>query len=198
MRSIMHKPIFLTALLFLIISVNTSFAQDENYQQEMEKAWTEYMTPGPMHEILAEGTGEWTSDIKMWMDPTQPPTESKGTSVVKSILGGRYFEGVHTSSWSGMEMNGRDLTGYDNAKQKFFNTWIDNFGTGIMYLEGTYDKGTKTFTYTGTSIDPLSKKDVPVKQIIKIIDDDHQYMEMYMTENGQEFKTMEINFTRKK
>jgi len=198
MRSIMHKPIFLTALLLLIISCNTSFAQDENYQQEMEKAWTEYMTPGPMHEILAKGTGEWTSDIKMWMDPSQPPTESKGSSVVKSILGGRYFEGIHTSSWNGMEMNGRDLTGYDNAKQKFFNTWIDNFGTGIMYLEGTYDEGTQTYTYTGNSVDPLSKKDVPVKQIIKIIDDDHQYMEMYMTENGQEFKTMEINFTRKK
>lgn len=194
----MHKPIFLTALLILMIAGNTSFAQDQSYQQEMEKAWTEYMTPGPMHKMLAEGTGEWTSDIKMWMDPTQPPTESKGTSVVKSILGGRYIEGIHTSSWNGMEMNGRDLTGYDNAKQKFFNTWIDNFGTGIMYLEGTYDEGTKTYTYTGTSIDPLSKKDVPVKQIIKIIDDDHQYMEMYMTENGQEFKTMEINFTRKK
>ena len=193
----MKKFVFLSAFLFLIITCTSLFAQDENYQEEMNKAWTEYMTPGPMHELLEKGTGEWTGDIKMWMDPSQPPTETTGTSVIKSILGGRYFEGTHTGSFNGMEMNGRDITGYDNAKQKFFNTWIDNFGTGIMYLEGTYDEGTKTFTFTGTSVDPLSKKDVPVKQTIKRIDDDHQHMEMYMTENGQEFKTMEIDFTRK-
>ena len=194
----MKNLTFLPALLFLIISGSSTFAQDENYQMEMQKAWTEYRTPGPMHDLLATGAGEWTSDLKMWMDPSQPPTESKGTSVVKPILGGRYFEGVHTSSWGGEEMSGRDITGYDNAKQKFFNTWIDNFGTGIMYMEGTYDEDTKTFTFNGTTVDPLSKKDVPVKQTIKLIDDDHQHMEMYMSEGGQELKTMEIDFVRKK
>ena len=194
----MKKFVFLSAFLFLIITGVSTFAQDENYQEEMNKAWTEYSTPGPMHELLAKGTGEWTAEIKMWMDPSQPPTETTGTSVIKSILGGRYFEGTHTGDFNGMEMNGMDITGYDNAKQKFFNTWIDNFGTGLMYLEGTYDEGTKTLTFTGTSVDPLSKKDVPVKEIMKYIDDDHQHMEMYMTGNGQDFKTMEIDFTRKK
>ncbi|HKB86365.1 MAG TPA: DUF1579 domain-containing protein [Ignavibacteriaceae bacterium] len=194
----MKKFIILSSLLFLITFISTVYAQDENYQEDMNKAWTEYMTPGPMHELLAKGTGEWTGEIKMWMDPDQPPTESKGTSVIKSILGGRYFEGTHTSDFNGMEMNGMDITGYDNAKKKFFNTWIDNFGTGIMHLEGTYDEGTKTFTYKGTSVDPMTGKDVPIRQVTKILDDDHQHMEMYMTDNGQEFKTMEIDFTRNK
>ena len=194
----MKNFIFLSALLFLIVFCFPVSAQDNSYQEDMNKAWTEYMTPGPMHELLSKGTGQWTSEIKMWMDPSQPPTESSGVSEIKSILGGRYFEGTHTSDFNGMEMNGREISGYDNAKQKFFSTWIDNFGTGVMYLEGTYDEGTKTFTYTGNSVDPLSKKDVPVKQTIKRIDDDHEHMEMFMTDNGQEFKTMEIDFTRKK
>jgi hypothetical protein len=194
----MKKITLLSGLLSLIVFCASSFAQDENYQEEMNKAWTEYMTPGPMHELLAKGVGEWTGDIKMWMDPAKPPTESKGTSVIKPILGGRYFEGTHTGNFNGMEMNGRDITGYDNAKKIFFNTWIDNFGTGIMYLEGKYDAGTKTFTYTGTSVDPMTGKDVPVRQVTTIVDDDHQHMEMFMSEKGQEFKTMEIDFTRKK
>ncbi len=194
----MKKFIAFSAFLFLIVFCLPVLAQDENYQEEMNKAWTEYMTPGPMHELLSKGVGQWTSDIKMWMDPSQPPTESSGVSEIKSILGGRYFEGTHTSDFSGMEMNGREISGYDNAKQKFFSTWIDNFGTGVMYLEGTYDAGTKTFTYTGTSVDPLSKKDIPVRQTIKKVDDDHEHMEMFMTDKGQEFKTMEIDFTRKK
>ncbi len=194
----MNKFIFLSSLLFLILFFSTAPAQDDKYQEEMNKAWTEYMTPGPMHELLSKGTGEWTGDIKMWMDPDQPPTESKGTSTIKPILGGRYFEGTYTGEFGGMPMDGREITGYDNAKKIFFNTWIDNFGTGMMYMEGTYDDSTKTFTYTGNSVDPMTGNEIPIRQTINLIDDDHHRMEMYMTDNGQEFKTMEINFTRKK
>lgn len=194
----MKKIALFSGLLSLMIFCVPSFAQDENYQEEMMKAWTEYMTPGPMHDLLAKGAGEWTGDIKMWMDPNKPPTESTGISTMKPILGGRYFERTTTGTFNGMEMNGREISGYDNAKKKFFSTWIDNFGTGIMYLEGTYDESTQTFTYTGTMVDPMSGKDVPVKETIKRIDDDHSHGEMFMSEKGQEFKTMEIDFTRKK
>ncbi len=94
----MKKFIVFSAFLFLIVFSLPVLAQDENYQEEMMKAWTEYMTPGPMHELLSKGAGEWTSDIKMWMDPSQPPTESIRCSEIQSILGGRYFEGPHTST----------------------------------------------------------------------------------------------------
>jgi len=194
----MKRFIVFSAILFLTALCSPLSAQDENYQEEMNKAWTAYMTPGPMHELLSKGTGEWTSNIKMWMDPSQPPTESSGVTEIKSILGGRYFEGIHTSDFNGMEMQGRELSGYDNVKKKFFSTWVDNFGTGIMNMEGTYDEGTKMFTYTGTSVDPMTGEDVPVRETIKRIDDDHSHMEMFMTDKGEEFKTMEINFTRVK
>lgn len=192
--------IYITILGALLISIFTdiSYAQDSTNHDAMMKAWQAYMTPGPMHQMLAKGVGEWTANIKMWEDPSKPPTESKGTSEVKSILGGRYIQGNYKGTFNGMEMNGQDITGYDNAKKKFFNTWIDNFGTGIMYLEGTYDEGTSTLTYTGTSIDPMSGKDMPVRETFKQIDADHQHMEMFMTDKGQEFKTMEIDYTRTK
>ena len=194
----MKKFMVFPVLFFTAAFCFSSYAQDEKNKDEMMKAWQEYMTPGPMHQMLAKGIGNWTANIKMWEDPSKPPTESSGTSEVKSILGGRYFEGTYVGTFNGMEMNGRDITGYDNAKKKFFNTWIDNFGTGIMYLEGTYDEGTNTFTYAGTEVDPMSGKDLPVRETFKQVDADHQHMEMFMTENGQEFKTMEIDYTRTK
>lgn len=194
----MRKFISFSTFFFLSIFCIMSRAQDSTKQDAMMKAWQAYMTPGPMHQMLAKGVGEWTANIKMWEDPSKPPTESKGTSEVKSILGGRYIQGNYKGTFNGMEMNGQDITGYDNAKKKFFNTWIDNFGTGIMYLEGTYDEGTSTLTYTGTSIDPMSGKDIPVRETFKQIDADHQHMEMFMTDKGQEFKTMEIDYTRTK
>jgi hypothetical protein len=67
-----------------------------------------------------------------------------------------------------------------------------------MYLEGTYDEGTKTYTFTGTSVDPMSGKDVPIRETFQWVDNDHQHMEMFMSQNGEEIKSMEIDFTRKK
>jgi hypothetical protein len=194
----MKKFITFSVLFFAFAFCFSSYAQDEKNKDEMMKAWQEYMTPGPMHQMLAKGVGNWTANIKMWEDPGKPPTESSGTSEVKSILGGRYFEGTYTGTFNGMEFHGQVINGYDNAKKKFFNTWIDNFGTGIMHLEGTYDEGTSTITYSGTEVDPMSGKDMPVRETFKQVDADHQHMEMFISENGQEFKTMEIDYTRTK
>jgi len=42
----------------------------------------------------------------------------------------------------------------------------------------------------------MAGKEIPVREDFKLIDDNNQLLEMYMTQNGKEFKTMEIKFTR--
>ncbi|NWF90021.1 MAG: DUF1579 family protein, partial [Ignavibacteriaceae bacterium] len=66
----------LTILFMALILSFKTFAQDVS-QDEMMKAWQEYMTPGTEHGMLAELQGEWEGDITMWMDPSQPPQNSK-------------------------------------------------------------------------------------------------------------------------
>ena len=73
---------FLAVLLFAGSSI---FAQD-NSQQDMMQAWQAYMTPGPMHAMLAKAVGEWKTDITMWMDPSQPPLMLKVLLSVKLFL----------------------------------------------------------------------------------------------------------------
>jgi hypothetical protein len=70
-------------------------------------------------------------------------------------------------------------------------------GTGMMNLEGPWDDNSKSITLLGKSVDPMTGKDMNVRQVLKMIDDNTQQMEMYMQMNGQEFKTMEIRLTRK-
>ncbi len=161
------------------------------------QAWTNYMTPGKFHELLAKGNGEWSEDISMWMDPTAAPTTTTATSSNKMILGGRYQYSTISGTMMGMPFEGISIVGYDNAKKMFVNTWIDNFGTGISNMEGTLDEATNTITFTGKQIDPMTGKEMGIKQILKIIDSDNQYMEMYAINNGQEMKTMEIRSTKK-
>jgi hypothetical protein len=163
------------------------------------KNWNEYMTPSAVHKQMASWDGEWTGEITMWMDPSAPPTKSTGTSINKMIMEGRYQLSHTKGNFGGMALEGMNILAYDNHKQKFITTWVDNFGTGVMTLEGPWDEATKTMTLTGKMVDPTTKKEVPVKETFRVIDNDHQEMEMFATgPDGKEFKTMHIAYTRKK
>ena len=117
------------------------------------------------------------------------------------ILGDRYQMSKHTGSFEGMPFEGVSITAYDNAKKMFVSTWMDNMGTGIMKLSGTWDAATKTLTSTGTQTDPSRNgKDCTVREVFKVIDDNNHLMEMYGPDpmTGKEFKAMEVKYTRKK
>ena len=192
----------LFAILFvlgvMIVSTNL-FAQEEGAGMDpaMMKAWEEAMTPGPMHEMLANRVGKWTAEVKMWMDPSQPPTTSQATTVCEAMLGGRYFKSIHSGDMMGMPFEGYEISGYDNVKKEFFNIWMDNMGTGIMVNTGTYDEATKTLTLTGQMTEPMGTE-MSVREVIKVIDNDHSTFEMYVDMGGQEVKNMEISYTRVK
>lgn len=186
-------------LLFLAVaglSVTKVKAQADDASM---KAWQTYMTPGDMQKMLAKSDGNWNADITMWMDPAGAPTKTKGTCVNRMILGGRYQESVNKSSFNGMPFEGRALLGYDNAKKVFVYNWIDNMGTGMMFMEGKWNDATKTIEFSGTMVDPSSGTDMKVRETFQQIDNDHQKMEMFMVmPGGQEMKTMEIAFVRAK
>jgi len=162
------------------------------------KAWEAYMTPGDMHKWLASCDGKWDAEMTFWMGPDAKPTPGGKSSVEnKMVLGGRYQVSEYKGKMMGMDYEGHGTMAYDNAKKKFINTWIDNTGTGMMYMEGTYDAPAKTINFTGKMVDPNTGEDCDMRQVFKAIDDKNQLMEMYTSVNGKEFKSMEIKFTKK-
>ena len=165
----------------------------------MAKNWQDYMTPGDMHKMLAKGNGNWAADVTMWEAPGAPATKSAGTAVNKMIMGGLYQESVHTSKMMGMPFSGKSTLGYDNLRKVFVSTWIDNMGSGIMYLEGVMDETGKTILFTGKTLDPSLGIMVNIRETMRIADENTQVMEMFTTAHGgTEMKTMEIKFTRVK
>jgi hypothetical protein len=56
--------------------------------------------PGEPHKKLEALAGSWEGALKMWLDPSKSPAESKGTSESKMILGGRYLVRRSRTSWS--------------------------------------------------------------------------------------------------
>lgn len=165
-----------------------------------EKAWMDWMqknVPGDAHKQLAQCSGEWNMTVKSWMAPDAPPQTSTGTSSAKMILDGRYLQETATGNMGGMPFSGQGLTGYDNASKKFESTWVDNMSTAIFRSEGTYDAATKTVTMNGTTYDPTVGKDVPVKTVLRLIDDKSHVFEWWAPDaGGKMFKSMEITYNR--
>jgi hypothetical protein len=155
------------------------------------------MTPSEPHKMMATANGKWEAEISFYMNPDSPSI-SKTVCENKMILGGRYQQSTFTGMMMGMPFEGIATTAYDNARKIYVSTWIDNMGTGLMYMEGIYDDAAKMLTSKGKSIDPVTKKEVLFRETIKFIDDKHQEMEMFDTKDGKEIRTMSIKLTKAK
>jgi hypothetical protein len=165
------------------------------------KAWMDYATPGEMQKMLAKSDGNWIGETKMWMKNGSQPMMSKSEATNKMVFDGRYQMSTHKGDMMGMPFEGISIVGYDNSKKKFVSSWIDNMGTGIMNMEGIWNASTKSIEFKGKMTDPSRPgKDCNVREIYTFVDDNTQKMEMYGPDakTGKEFKTMEINYTRKK
>jgi len=165
----------------------------------MMKAWQDFMTPGAMHKWMEKTNGTWEAEVSQWMAPDAPPTKARATVVQSSTLGGRYVIGKFSSTMMGMPMEGMSTMGYDNAKKMFVSTWVDNLGTGIVSMSGTYDEATKTLNLKGYQTDPMTGKESEIREEMIMIDNDSYNMIMYGSGmDGKEMKFMEGTFKRKK
>ena len=177
--------------------------------EAMMAKWMAVASPGENHKHLEYFVGEWDMVTKMYMaGPDGPASESKGTSTVKWVLGGRYIEDTVNSEimmpGEGGEMaavpfEGRGLTGYDNFRKQYVSTWCDSMSTSLMVLKGVRDADGKTWRYYGEMDEPMTD-DVghPVKFLTTIQDDDTYTFELYDLHGGEDQKVMEVTYTRRK
>lgn len=171
--------------------------EKELSQDEMMAKWMEYATPGEMHKMLAKDAGNWDYVMLSKMHPDSAEISEKGTSTVKMIMEGRYQQGDYKGTMMGAPFMGHAMTGYDNAKKKFVTTFLDNMGTGIMYMEGEWNDATKSIDFKGKMQDFTTGKEVDCRQVLKIIDDKTQEMEMYCTKTGKEEKMFTMKMMKK-
>lgn len=185
-------------LTICCIALTAFFTVGKAQTQEEMKKWMDYMTPSEVHKMMAKWDGKWNAEIQMWMDPNAPAQSMKGSCENKMIMGGRYQESNHKGDFNGMPFEGRSITGWDNLRKIFFSSWIDNFGTGLLYMEGPWDEATKTIELKGKMTDPMTGAIADIRETMTIVDENTQVMKQYGMKDGKEYKTMEITYTRKK
>ncbi len=117
----------------------------------------------------------------------------------KWVLDGRFIQQDTKGEFMGQPWVGFGLTGYDNMSKMFVSFWVDNSSTAMYSSRGTYDAGSKTFTFYGTMDDPMtSQHGKTVKYVLKIESSDRHVFEFHdlgMPEGKT--KTGEIVSTRR-
>ncbi len=187
----------------MFVGTGTVLAGDEAAKQDpgdaaAMEAMAKAAAPGEFHAHLNAMVGRWSLKVQWRMDPNAEWAESKSTAESKWVLGGRFVrEEVEGEFMEGMRFQGFGMTGYDNLKKKYTSMWTDNMSTGMMISEGTCDASGKVFTYRGRSMDPMTGTEKTYKWTIRIVNNDKYISEMYTVgEDGKEFKSMEITYTR--
>ena len=190
MKNFQHL-ICLAAFCFILTN-----ARAQNQNDQAMKPWIDYMTPGDQQKMLAKSAGDWKGDVSTMMNPSQPPMKSQAAVHNEMIMGGRYLSVHYTGNMMGMPFDGMGTIAYDNGEKKYTQTWIDNMGTGIMYMEGWPAADGKSIEFKGKGYDPMQGKEVTMRQVMTFNSDNDQTLESYTDMNGKEMKTMTIHLTR--
>lgn len=167
-------------------------------EQDAMEIWQKISTPGAEHVLLERFTGEFNTQLIVWMVSGQPPMESSGSARFAMILGGRVHTEEFKSEMGGMSFEGWGTMGFDNYKRKFWMTWNDNMFTGIIHLEGDLSADGKTIILKG-KIDKAMQnlKDVPLTAAYHIENDDRVVFKIWEhAGTPQEYQSLEIRYTR--
>jgi len=191
----MKRILFLSVLLFS----TALHAADPAAPAATGKApeWMKYTVPGDGQKALNDTVGKFSYSMKWWNSADAKPEESKGTSVSKWVLDGRFVQQEITGKSMGQPFKGMGFTGYDNLKQEYQSTWMDSMSTAILYTAGPMTAA-KTIEQSGTVSDPMKgEKNAAFKTQLKILSkNEHTFSMFSKGADGKEFKAMEISYKR--
>jgi len=162
-------------------------------------AYMKLASPNENHKLLEPFVGNWKAEVKIWMDPSAPPSVSEGTASYRMIYDGRFLQGEFTGEYMGHPFNGMELMGYDNLQKKFIGFWVDSGSTWFMTSTGTVDKDGKTFRMSGTMTNPMTMKPEEYRDESTFETPDRIISKSFSKQpGGKEFQGMEIIYTRVK
>ena len=91
------------------------------------------------------------------------------------------------------------MTGYDNARNMYTSSWASNMGTNVFTMAGSVDPSGKLFRFYGEMDVPmLGVVGRSVKYVTRIINDDKYVFEIIDLHASDDYKVIEITYTRVK
>jgi hypothetical protein len=159
-----------------------------------------FSTPGAAHRELERFLGEWDTVTRVWLEPGgEPYAESAGTASHRWLEEGRWLALESEGSVMEIPHHGFGMLGYDNFKQKYVGSFVDNITTSIVTMEGSWeDAGTTPLRLFGTVDEPLTgEHDRAVSYTFSFSGADSLTLRVFDLPRGPESLVLEVGFSRK-
>jgi len=149
------------------------------------------------HEALQALVGNWQTVMKMEAMPGVPgmeeATETKGIERTELVCDGLWLKSVMSSIHNGEPCEGLWMCGYDPHRKQYVCLCVssDEQETGASLMNGSYDRDSKTWTFSGTT--PFGE----MRSTMAFESADRSVEIGYLkTSDGKETKFMEITRSR--
>jgi hypothetical protein len=182
----------IAGLVIALLAVGAVWAAEEARTAEMP----EMPAPVKQHEWLEQLAGEWDAEVEMTMDPSQPPTKSRGSESSR-MLGGFWllseFRGDMMGPYTSL------LTvGYNPDTKKYIGTWVDSAGSRLWTYEGSVDAAGKALTLESEGPCPMAGgKTARFREVLEIKSKDHKVFTSSVELDGKWMTALTINYKRK-
>ncbi len=154
--------------------------------------------PQKEHQWLDRFLGKWTYESEYSMGPDQPPSNSKGFEVVRS-LGGLWTigegEGEMPDGGTGKTLM---TLGYDPQSDRYIGTFIGSMMTHLWIYNGSLDATEKVLTLDTEGPNFSQSAMAKYKDIIEFVSDDHRVLtSQILGEDGNWNQFMTAHYRRK-
>src|SRR5689334_22485670 len=99
----------------------------------------------PDHARLTALAGTWDVELTFLFQPNAPPVKTKGTSTIRSILGGLFIEETIEGTLNGRPFTTMAWTGFNSGTQQYEATRIASTNAARIAETGSFDAQTKQF-----------------------------------------------------
>ena len=184
-----------TCAIATLLAISPAAWCAEMTDQSMQ-AWIASAAPSTQHRRLQELSGRWKVHQRDWMGSGAPWNEADGTATWRPMLDGRFMQLELATSLKGHPYHGVGVLGFHRDSNKYVATWMDDFGTSLLKLEGDWDEATHTLSLAGY-LGPYG--DARARWVMKQTwqDNDHLTVEWWgPTAGGATAKVVELQYTR--
>jgi hypothetical protein len=147
--------------------------------------------PSPQQAQLESFAGVWNAELEM-MGAT-----SKGIETCKSSLGGFWLLTDFEGEFMGAPFHGHGVTGFDAARGKIVNVWVDSSGSPMTIAEGGFDASGVKLVAESSGVDRTGHP-ARFKHVTTLTGRDSRTFEIFqLADGGKEELAMRIRYTRK-
>ena len=165
--------------------------------QEMMAKAQKLTQPGEHHELLKRFLGKWNTESRLTMAGQATPAE-QGSAEFSWLVEGRWLQSKAEGRMMGMPLTSLLWMGYDNFKQSYVITMVNNLDTAMNHAEGDLTQDGKALVVYGTLDEYLTgEHDKMVKYVWRFLGDDEMVLEVHdlaIGETGTE--VIEVRYRR--